>query len=498
MPLSRDVVLRPGPSRGSGWRRMPAVAGEAMIATSHPLASAAGLEAFRDGGNAVDAALAAAVALTVAEPTDNGLGGDAFAIVWHEGSLHGLNGSGRSPARLGGARVDASGPRSVTVPGAVRAWADLAERFGRLGLDRALARGADLAARGVACTARIADKWALAASPPFPAPPVGGRFSLPGLERTLGLLAADGPDAFYAGPVAAAIASASWLDEPDLAAHRSEWVEPLRLAYRGVEVCELPPNGQGAAALIGLALYDGLEPGLHSQIESMKLALADVHAHVGDGPLPGALLEPAHLDERRRLVDPGRALDPEPSVLARGGTTYLCAVDADGTAVSLIQSIYSTFGSGVVAPGTGIVLQNRAAGFVETEGHPNAVGPAKRPFHTIIPGMLLEEGRLLGPFGVMGGPMQAQGHMQVVLRLVDDGADPQAALDAPRWRVGPGRDVLLEPGLWDAEAPLAALGHDARRGTVMHDFGVGQVILRLGDALVGGSDGRGDGYAAGF
>jgi gamma-glutamyltranspeptidase/glutathione hydrolase len=214
--------------------------------------------------------------------------------------------------------------------------------------------------------------------------------------------------------------------------------------------------------------------------------------------LPGALLEPAHLDERRRLVDPGRALDPEPSVLPRGGTTYLCAVDADGTAASLIQSIYSTFGSGVVAPGTGIVLQNRAAGFVEAEGHPNVLGPAKRPFHTIIPGMLLEEGRLLGPFGVMGGPMQAQGHMQVVLRLVDDGADPQAALDAPRWRVGPGRDVLLEPGLWDEEPRLAALGHDARRGTVMHDFGVGQVILRLGDALVGGSDGRGDGYAAGF
>ena len=498
MRIDRAALVRPDASYRSGWRRMPAVAGEGMIATSHPLASAAGLEAFREGGNAVDAALAAAVVLTVAEPTDNGLGGDAFAIVWHDGRLHGLNGSGRSPRRLDEVRVDATGPRSVTVPGAVRAWADLAERFGRLGLDRALARGAELAGRGVACTVRIADKWARAASPPVPAPAAGERFVLPDLEATLSRLAADGPDAFYTGRVAEAIASACWLDEDDLDAHRSEWVEPLRSGYRGIEVCELPPNGQGAAALIALALYEGLEPGLHSQIESMKLAVADVHAHVGDGPLPGELLEPVRLAERRALVDPARALDPQPSALPRGGTTYLCAVDGAGTAISLIQSVYATFGSGVVAPGTGVVLQNRAAGFVETPGHPNRLAPGKRPFHTIIPGMLLEGGRLLGPFGVMGGPMQPQGHMQVVLRLVDHGDDPQAALDAPRWRVGAGREVLLEPGLWGEEAGLAALGHDVARGSVIHDFGVGQVILRLGNALVGGSDGRGDGYAAGL
>jgi len=185
-------------------------------------------------------------------------------------------------------------------------------------------------------------------------------------------------------------------------------------------------------------------------------------------------------------------------VLPRGGTTYLCAVDGDGTAISLIQSIYGSFGSGVVAPGTGVVLQNRAAGFVEEEGHPNRLAPGRRPFHTIIPGMLLERGRLLGPFGVMGGPMQPQGHMQVVVRLVDHGDDPQAALDAPRWRVEAGRIVELEPGLWHAESGLSRLGHDVRRATVQHPFGVGQAILRLGDALVGGSDGRGDGYAAGY
>lgn len=498
MDVDLRALFQPGAARGSGWRRMPAVGSEAMVATSHPLASEAGLAALREGGNAVDAALAAAAVLTVAEPTDNGLGGDAFALVWHDGRLHGLNGSGRSPAAIDDVRVDAAGPRSVTVPGAVLAWADLAERFGRLGLDRALSRAADLAARGVACTARISDKWSRAPTLPFPAPRVGERFVLPDLAGTLELLASEGPDAFYRGRVASAIASACWLEEADLAVHRSEWVEPLRYDYRGIDVCELPPNGQGAAALIALALYDGLEPGLHSQIEATKLALADVYAHVADAPLPPALLDPAHLAARRALIDAGRALDPSPSAVPRGGTTYLCAVDADGTAVSLIQSIFGTFGSGVVAPGTGVVLQNRAASFVEREGHANRLAPGRRPFHTIIPGMLLEGGRLLGPFGVMGGAMQPQGHFQVVLRLVDHGDDPQAALDAPRWRVGAGREVTLEPGLRHAERALVALGHDVRRADVQHPFGVGQAILSVGDALLGGSDGRGDGFAVGF
>jgi gamma-glutamyltranspeptidase len=269
-------------------------------------------------------------------------------VVWHDGKLHGLNGSGRSPRELDEIRVDGTGPRSVTVPGVVRAWADLADRFGRLGLDRALSRAAELAARGVACTPRIADKWARAVAAPYPAPAVGERFVIPDL------------------------------------------------------------------------------------------------------------------------------------------------------AISLIQSVYETFGSGIVAPGTGVVLQNRAAGFVDDAGHPNRLAPSRRPFHTIIPGMLLEGGRLLGPFGVMGGGMQPQGHLQTVLRLVDHGDDPQAALDAPRWRVGEGREVHLEPGLWSAEDDLAKLGHDVRRATVQHRFGVAQAILRLGDALIGGSDGRGDGVAVGL
>jgi gamma-glutamyltranspeptidase/glutathione hydrolase len=493
-----DALFRRGSAAPSGWRRMPAIAGEAMVATSHPLATLAGLRALERGGNAVDAALAAAATLTVAEPTENGVGGDAFAIVWHDGALHGLNGSGRAPAVLDALHVDETGPRSVTVPGAVRAWADLAERFSRLGLEAALAPAAALAKRGLACTARVADKWAGAPLAPWPAPPPGGRYRLPELAATLRRVAEHGPEAFYAGEIAASVASACWLSEDDLGAHRSEWVEPLRHEYRGVEVCELPPNGQGAAALIALALYDGLEPGLHSRIESMKLALADVHAHVADDPFPGELLEPSHVARRRALVEQGSVLDPAPSVLPRGGTTYLCAVDGEGTAVSLIQSVYGSFGSGVVAPGTGVVLQNRASGFVVDEGHPNRLAPGRRPFHTIIPGLLLEGGGLLGPFGVMGGAMQAQGHFQVVCRLVDEALDPQAALDAPRWRVGGGRAVLLEPGLEHERARLAALGHDVRVGDAQHLFGVGQMILRHGDGWLGGSDPRGDGFAAGW
>ncbi len=477
---------------------MPAVAGEVMIATSHPRATQAGLRAFGRGGNAVDAALAAAAVLTVAEPTDNGIGGDAFALVWRDGTLYGLNGSGRSPAALDGARHEEHGPRSVTVPGAVRAWADLAARFGTLGLDDALLPAAELAAGGLACSARIAHKWSRAERAPLAAPALAGRYALPDLARTLRLLAEEGPDAFYRGDIAAAIASSCWLSEDDLAGHVSEWVEPLVRPYRGVEVCELPPNGQGAAALIALGVYEGLEPSLHSQLEAMKLALADAYAYVADAPLPAELLDPSHLERRRKLVRADRALTPTPSELPRGGTTYLCAVDGDGTAVSLIQSIYDTFGSGVLVPGTGIVLQNRAAGFARDVEHPNALAPGKRPFHTIIPGMLLQDGELLGPFGVMGGAMQPQGHFQVVTRLVDEGADPQSALDAPRWRLGPDGSVEVEPALASRVEPLRRLGHRVEVGDVPHPFGVGQLILRLGDGWIGGSDGRGDGYAAGW
>jgi gamma-glutamyltranspeptidase/glutathione hydrolase len=280
--------------------------------------------------------------------------------------------------------------------------------------------------------------------------------------------------------VAEAIAAASWLSEEDLAAHRSEWVEPLRVGYRGLEVCELPPNGQGAAALVAFGLLDGIDaPVLTEVVEAVRLGLADAYAHVADEPLPDFVLDPARL------------------AALRSSTTYLCCVDEDRNAVSFIQSLSDHFGSGVVAGDTGVVLQNRGSGFVEEPGHPNELRPARRPFHTIIPGMLLEGGRLLGPFGVMAGAMQAQGHVQLVHRL-REGADPQAALDAARFRVEDGRCVALEPGLWERADELRRAGNEPYLDPEPHDFGVGQAILVLGDALVGGSDSRGDGHAAGL
>jgi gamma-glutamyltranspeptidase/glutathione hydrolase len=477
--------------------RRPTILREAMVATSHPLATRAGVRAFERGGNAVDAALAGAAMLCVAEPGHTGIGGDLFAQLWWEGVLVGLNGSGRSPAELPDeAAVTEFGPTSVTVPGAVRAWADLAERFGRLGLDVAIGDAVDAAERGLAATERVALSWAAAAGrAPFAAPARGEIYRLPELAATLRKIAAEGPDALYEGPVAEQIAAVSWLAEADLAAHASEWVEPLRLAYRGVEVCELPPNGQGAAALIALGLLEGLPDTLHSRIEATKLALADAYGHIADASLPEFLLDPEHLAARRALVSAERALAPEPSIAPRGGTTYLCAVDGDRNAISLIQSTYEHWGSGVLAGETGILLQNRAFGF--TDG-PNRLEPRKRPFHTIIPGLLLRDGELWGPFGVMGGAMQAQGHVQLVHGLVDLGLDPQRALDAPRFRVEAGRDVRLEPGLAGELDALRLLGHEASVAADEHCFGVGQCVLVEGDALVGGSDGRGDGAASGL
>jgi gamma-glutamyltranspeptidase/glutathione hydrolase len=470
-----------------------------MVASSHPLVSRAGLRALERGGNAVDAALAMAAVATVAEPNTNGLGGDMFAIVFRDGLLEGLNGSGRSASNLRTARVAPTGPDSVTVPGAVRGWADLADRFGRFGLDAALAAAADLADRGVRCTSRIADFWILADVAPWPAPGAGNVYRLPALARTLRMVAEHGPAGFYGGDVARQIAACCPLSEEDLAQHVSEWVQPLRRRYHGVDICELPPNGQGAAALVALALFDGLDPSLHSEIEAMKLAFADAYAYIADAPLPAQLLDDAHLAVRRSLISPTRAGSPPASRLPEADTVYLCAVDADGMAVSLIQSLYMSFGSGVVAPGTGVVLQNRGACFSDVPGHPNALEPRKRPFHTIMPAMLLEDDDLLGPFGVVGGAMQPPAHLQLARRVIDEGAPPQAALDEPRWRLLDDWSVELEPGLAGELDALRELGHDVRIGTSPHPFGAGQMILRSSSgALVGGSDGRADGYAAGF
>lgn len=458
------------------------------MATSQPLATRAGLRALERGGNAVDAALAAAAVLCVTEPMSTGVGGDLFAQVWDGKELHGLDAAGPAPLRADpDSPVEDAGPTSVTVPGAVAGWAALAERFGRLGLDAALEDAATAAEEGFAVAVETARAWsrAHAALAIGPRPDTGKRMRFPELAASLRRIADEGPDAIYRGEIADAIASCTWLEPEDLAAYRPRWVEPLRLDYRGLTVCELPPPTQGVAALEGLGLLGEDHPGVAKQVECVRLALEDAFAYVRDGADVSGLLAPDFLARRRQE---GSLDVTEP----HGGTVYLCAVDGDRMAVSLIQSLYDSFGSGIVAPGTGIVLQNRGACFV-VSGH---VEPGRRPFHTIIPGMLLRGGKVLAPFGVMGGFLQAQAHVQVVPWLADS-LDPQWVLDRPRFRLD-GDLVLLEGELWESAPEIEALGLRVRAEPDSTVFGGGQAIMVAGDVLRGGSDSRKDGYAAGF
>jgi gamma-glutamyltranspeptidase/glutathione hydrolase len=464
--------------------RPPAVAAEGMVATSQPLATRAGLRALERGGNAADAALAAAAVLCVTEPMSTGIGGDCFAQVWRDGKLEGLDSAGPAPASAEPEPVAETGPRSVTVPGAVAGWAAFAERYGRLGLDGCLEDAVDAAESGFAVAPRTAASWAQIGGPLGDPPAVGDVVYQPELGVTLRRIADEGPSAFYTGEVAEAICEVSWLEEADLAGFEPRWVEPLRLVYKGTEVCELPPPTQGVCALESLGLLERSSPSLASQIRCVQLALEDSLARVRDGADVSELITREYLDARR-----GHAAVQEPP----GGTVYLCAVDGERMAVSFIQSLFEGFGSGLVAPGTGVVLQNRGACFAVG----GAVEPGRRPYHTIIPGMLLRDGDLLGPFGVMGGFIQAQAHVQLVSAMVDDGLDPQAALDRPRFRVD-GDAVRLEEGLWDREPDLQRLGYRTVRETDTYGFGGGQAIVVSGEALLGGSDPRKDGYAAGL
>ncbi|HEY2050326.1 MAG TPA: gamma-glutamyltransferase family protein, partial [Caulobacteraceae bacterium] len=458
------------------------VFGRAAIATSQPLASAAGAEMLLAGGNAVDAIVAAAMTLTVVEPTGCGLGSDAFAIVWDGTKLHGLDASGRSPAGwtaerfAGRARMPTRGWDAVTVPGAVSGWAALSQRFGRLPFERLAAPAIRHAREGFAVTPIIADLWArvvpiLKDQPGFAdcflpggrAPAAGETFRSEAHARSLEEIARTGGEALYRGALGEAIAAQARRDGgaltlDDLGAHQVEWVEPLSQAIAGHVVHELPPAGQGVATLMALGILGALgSPGepddpwcMHVAIEATKLALADLYAHVGDrdGMTVSAadLLDPAYLARRAELYDSSIAGDPGHGAPRPGGTVCLSAADADGMMVSFIQSNYLHFGSGVVVPGTGISLQNRGAGFVLEPGHPNALGPRKRPFHTIIPGFVTDaDGAPCMAFGLMGGPMQAQGHVQLALRILAAGQNPQAAADAPRWRLTGGLGLAVEP-----------------------------------------------------
>lgn len=507
-----------------------------MVATSQPLAAQAGLQMLAEGGNAVDAALAAAICLPVVEPTGNGLGSDAFAILWDGAQLHGLNASGRSPAAWTPAQFDGGVPErgwdAVTTPGAVSAWAALWRAHGSLPFARLFEPAIGYARDGFAVSPAIATLWGkgaatLAGQPGFAdcfmpggrAPNVGETFRNPDLAATLEAIADTEGAAFYTGPLAARIAQAArengaTLSEEDLAAHRADWCGTLEMPFRGHALHEIPPNGQGIAALIALGLVDRTgvadhgpdDPvALHLQIEATKLALADAMAHVGDVEGmhfgPDKLLEDAYLDGRAAMIDAARAGDPGAGAPTAGGTVYLSAADAQGRMVSFIQSNYMGFGAGVVVPGTGIHMQNRGAGFVAEAGHANTVGPSKRPFQTIIPGFVMRGGAPEMSFGVMGGPMQAQGHLQMTLRTMLWGQDPQAASDAPRWQVISGRKVAVENAMPEATVEaLRKMGHDVVREGTEAEFGFGgaQLIRRQGDGYIAGSDHRKDGCAVGF
>jgi gamma-glutamyltranspeptidase/glutathione hydrolase len=496
------------------------------------------------GGNAIDAAIAAAAALTVVEPVSNGLGSDLFAILWDGERLQGLNASGVAPAawdpayfeRRHAGRIPLRGWDSVTVPGAVAGWVALSRRCGRLPFADLLEPAIELAERGHGVACIVADKWArqvpgLATQPGFAeaflprgrAPRPGERFVFEAAGRTLRAIAESGGETFYRGEIAARLAAHSAanggsMTAADLAGWQPDWVEPVAMAFAGHTVHQIPPNGQGIAALMALGMLEQLDvarfpvdslESQHLQIEAMKLAFADTYRWVADpramtGVTAADLLSDAYLAERARLIEPGRAQDFAHGTPPAGGTVYLTAADESGRMVSLIQSNYMGFGSGVVVPGTGVSLQNRGQGFTLDAAHPNVVAGGKRPFHTIIPGFLSQGGRPRMSFGVMGGNLQPQGHVQTLVRLLCHAQQPQAACDAPRWKVATGLAIDFEHTMAPAlVAGLRGLGH-ASQATLdpYMDFGSGQFIWRLSDdpadGYVAASDSRRDGQAAGF
>ena len=516
-------------------QRMPVMASN-MVATSQPLAAQAGLRMLLKGGNAVDAALAAAITLPVVEPTSNGIGSDAFALIWHEGKLHGLNASGRSPSGWNPkrfARFNAMPNRgwdAVTVPGCVSAWRMLSERFGKLPFADLFEPALKYATDGYLVTPTIARLWArqapeLADQPGFReafmpngrAPEPGELFRHPEQARTLSLIAQTRGDAFYRGELAEAMVAhcrenGGVMTMEDLASHTADWVEPIHISYRGYRVHEIPPNGQGIACLMTLGILENFDMGalapespesLHLQIEAMKLAFADAHEHIADlahmRVSPAQLLDKSYLKERARLIDRTRVSTPQFGT-PKSGTVYLTTADASGMMVSFIQSNYQGFGSGVVVPGTGISLQNRGIGFVLTDGHVNQVGPRKRPFHTIIPAFMTHADQPVMGFGVMGGFMQAQGHTQMALRYVDQRQNPQAMIDAPRWRVEAGPTIHIEQSMpTNTVDALKRLGHNIVVADRFNtDFGRAQVILKTQGGYIGGSEWRTDGQAVGF
>ena len=520
-----------------------------VVSTSHPLAAQAGLRMLQKGGNAVDAAIAAAAVITLTEPVSNGLGSDAFAILWDGKALHGLNASGRAPQgwtpeyfhRKYGQNAKTPPKRgidAVTVPGAVSGWVALSDRFGKLPFADLLEPAVEIAERGYLIPVVVQQKWAAATPelqgvPGFAqsflpwgrAPRVGELFQFKAAARALRLIAETKGEAYYRGEIAQALEKFSnecggVLKASDLAAYQPEWVQPLAKNYRGHTLHEIPPNGQGIAAQIALGILDKFDLGAmsvdgvdsqHLQIEAMKLAFADVYRYVAEpssmAVTPEQMLDDAYLASRAKLIDMKKAQDFKAGNPVKGGTIYLTAADENGMMISFIQSNFMGFGSGCVEPSFGISLQNRGHGFnTDPNGHntANLVAPGKRPIHTIIPAFLTKDGQPVMSFGVMGGNMQPQGHLQTVVRMLDYGQNPQAACDAPRWRYNAGLEINVEAAMDKGTVQgLQARGHKVEViNDSYQDFGAGQFIWRAGDPKVEGyvaaSDPRRDGLAAGF
>ena len=520
-----------------------------IVSTSHPLAAQAGLRMMLKGGNAVDAAIAAAAALTLTEPVSNGLGSDAFCILWDGNKLHGLNASGPAPQawtpeyfhnKYGQDAVNPPkrGWDSVTVPGAVGAWAAMSERFGKLPFADLMEPAIEIAERGYLMPVVVQQKWdaatpLLQSLPGFAesflpwgrAPNVGELFQFKAAAKGLRAIAETKGRAFYEGEIAEALVRFSKqhggaMSLQDLASYRPEWVEPIAQNYRGYTLHEIPPNGQGIAALIALGILenfdiasmkvDGIDS-QHLQIEAMKLAFADVYRYVADPRYmevtPAQMLDPAYLKSRAKLIDMKKAQDFKAGNPVKGGTIYLTAADENGMMVSFIQSNYMGFGSGVVEPTYGVSLQNRGFGFstdLKGANAANLVAPGKKPFQTIIPAFLTQNGQPVMSYGVMGGNMQPQGHMQTLVRMLDYGQNPQTACDAPRWRYNAGMSINAETNMdRNTVQGLNDLGHELEViNDSYQDFGAGQFIWRMGDPKVQGyvaaSDPRRDGQAVGF
>ena len=532
--MQYDPLYQPFPSR-----RTTVYGKKGMVATAQNLAAMAGMDILKKGGNAIDAAIATAACLTIVEPCSNGIGGDAFALIWHKGKLHGLNASGAAPLKLTGENVRSAGHEEmplfgwfpVTIPGVPAAWAEMSAKFGRLTLPEVLEPAIKYAEEGHPVSPTVAKYWDRAFkryehlkneekfsywfktfAPGGRPPKAGETWQAPDHARSLKAIAESGGEDFYRGRLAEKIidyaaATGGFITKEDLEAFRPKWVEPIGTSYRGYNVWEIPPNGQGLVALIALNILQGFEfkernsaDTVHKQIEAVKLAFADGLKHITDPAKmtikTAELLSEEYAAERRKMITEEAVL-PEPGKPPQGGTVYMAAADAEGNMISFIQSNFLGFGSGLVVPETGIALHNRGKTFSLDPAHSNYLEPGKKTFHTIIPGFLTKGKEAVGPFGVMGAYMQPQGHVQVIMDTVDFGLNPQATLDAPRWRWIEKKSIELERYFpMHIGDVLQSKGHDIQVSLDPFFLGRGQIIWEIDGVLAGGTDPRLDGAVA--